>query len=257
MKKQLFGILSLIFLCAIFSGCIGNLSNDKVIHAYVGAGMQGPMDEIGVEFEKKYGIKVEYDYSGSGALLSKIIMSNKGDIFMPGDYSTIYRLQEKEMIKEYSNVTKHIPVIIVQKGNPKNIQGIRDLEKEGLKIAVGEESIAIGAVFPKILEKADKNGNISKNVKSNVVVKGITVKQVLFYVSEKTVDCAIIWRADALTLPESVDIVPIESEYNIIKTVPISILGTTKDYDSSKLFYDYVNNEGKAIFKKHGFMVIE
>ena len=43
----------------------------------------------------------------------------------------------------------------------------------------------------------------------------------------------------------------------MIKTVQISILTTTENYENSKLFYDFVNNEGKEIFEKHGFVALE
>jgi molybdate transport system substrate-binding protein len=260
MKKLLLGIISILSLTLLFSGCVDNTGAEQqeVLHAYVGAGMQMPMDEIAVEFEKKYGIKVEYDYSGSGALLSKIVASNQGDIFMPGDCSYVYQLEDKEMIKECSNVTKHIPVIAVQKGNPKNITGLSDLGQDDLELALGDESISIGKLFTKILAKAETKGlNITKAVDTNTVVTGATVKQVLLYVTEKNVDAAVVWKADAYENPDRVDIVPIESEYNIVKTVPISILSTTKNYENSKLFYDFVNNEGKEIFEKHGFVALE
>uniref|UniRef100_A9A718 Molybdenum ABC transporter, periplasmic molybdate-binding protein n=1 Tax=Methanococcus maripaludis (strain C6 / ATCC BAA-1332) TaxID=444158 RepID=A9A718_METM6 len=260
MKKSLLGIIAILSLTLLFSGCVDNTGEEDqaVLHAYVGAGMQMPMDEIAVEFEEKYGIKVEYDYSGSGALLSKIVASNQGDIFMPGDCSYVYQLQEKEMITEYSNVTKHIPVIAVQKGNPKNITGLSDLGQDDLELALGDDSISIGKLFAKILSKAETKGlNVTEAVNANTIVTGATVKQVLLYVTEKNVDAAVVWSADAYDNSDAVDIVPIKTEYNIIKTVPISILSTTENYKDSKLFYDFVNNEGKEIFEKHGFVALE
>ncbi|MBA2862881.1 molybdate ABC transporter substrate-binding protein [Methanococcus maripaludis] len=260
MKKSLLSIISILSLTLLFSGCVDSTGAEEqaVLHAYVGAGMQMPMDEIALEFEEKYGIKVEYDYSGSGALLSKIVASNQGDIFMPGDCSYVYQLQEKEMITEYANVTKHIPVIAVQKGNPKNITGLSDLGQDGLELALGDDSISIGKLFSKILAKAETKGvNVTEAVNANTVVTGATVKQVLLYVSEQNVDAAVVWKADAYENSDTVDIVPIESEFNIVKTVPISILSTTENYENAKLFYDFVNDEGKEIFEKHGFVALE
>ncbi len=251
MKKT--GVMLILLITLSFSGCTQKSNNNNVIHAYVGAGMQKPMDEIGKMFEKKYGIKVEYDYAGSGYLYSKILASRDGDIFMPGDTFYVNELKKKGLILKYENLTKHIPVIVVQKGNPKNISSLKDLAKPGIKIALGDENIAIGRTVDKILKKA--GGNISKGVNKNVVVRGATVKQVLLYVVNKDVDAAIVWRADALEEKNKVDIIPINPKYNIIKTVPIAILNTTKNKSNAEKFYKFVLTDGKKIFEKYGFEI--
>ena len=95
MKKAVFGLL-IVMAIVLSSGCMEKTeTKQEVIHAYVGAGMQKPMDEIAKMFEKKYGIKVEYDYAGSGYLYSKILATKEGDIFMPGLISMLESLKRK------------------------------------------------------------------------------------------------------------------------------------------------------------------
>ncbi|WP_457612037.1 molybdate ABC transporter substrate-binding protein [Methanocaldococcus sp.] len=254
MKRTLIIILLLL---TMFSGCY---ENKKVIHAYVGAGMQKPMDEIGKEFEREYNVRVEYDYAGSGYLYSKILATKKGDIFMPGSYYYIKKLEEKGLILKCANISYHIPVIVVKKGNPKHIKNILDLAKPGVKIAVGDKNIAIGRVTEKILDKLNKDHpGIKEKIERNIVVKGATVKQVLFYVLNGDVDAAIVWRADAVENKDRVEIINIDKKYNVIKTIPIAILKTTKDEKLANQFYNFVltKGKGKEIFKKYGFEVIE
>ena len=43
----------------------------------------------------------------------------------------------------------------------------------------------------------------------------------------------------------------------MIKTVPIAILKYTKDEKSARKFYNFVLMKGKAVFEKHGFVVLE
>jgi len=218
---SIFGLLIIITI-VLGSGCTQKSeTKEEVIHAYVGAGMQKPMDEIGKMFEEKYGIKVEYDYAGSGYLYSKILATNEGDIFMPGAHFYLKELEKRGYILKYKNFTKHIPVIVVQKGNPKNITCLEDLGKPGVKVALGDENIAIGKTFKKILQKAEKyNPGISEKINKNVVVKGATVKQVLLYVLEGQADAAVVWRADAVENKDKVDIIPIDPKYNGYKDSP-------------------------------------
>ncbi|ADC68727.1 molybdenum ABC transporter, periplasmic molybdate-binding protein [Methanocaldococcus sp. FS406-22] len=261
MSRKIASIFGLLIIIAIVLGCgctQKSETKEEVIHAYVGAGMQKPMDEIGKMFEEKYGIKVEYDYAGSGYLYSKILATKEGDIFMPGAYFYVGELEKKGYILKYKNFTKHIPVIVVQKENPKNITCLEDLGKPGIRVALGDDNIAIGRTFKKILQKAEKyDPGISEKINKNVVVKGATVKQVLLYVIEGDADAAVVWRADAIENKDKVDIIPINSKYNVIKTVPIAILKTTKNKENAEKFYNFVLTEGKEVFKKYGFEVIE
>jgi molybdate transport system substrate-binding protein len=255
-RNKLLKILLTLFLASILLGCAGK--TERIIHVYCGAGMQKPMDEIAKEFENEYGIKVICDYAGSGYLLAKITSTKSGDIFMPGDYLYIKKLEKEGGVLEYKNFTKHIPVIVVPKGNSKNITCLEDLGRECVRVALGDDNIAIGVAAKKIFAKAEKFvPGITEKIERNVVVRGATVKQVLLYVIEGQVDVGIVWRADALENSDKVDIIPINESYNVIKTVPIAILKYTKDEESARKFYNFVLTKGKDVFEKHGFVVLE
>ncbi len=249
-------LVLILALAVVMMGC-AQKSEQKVLHVYCGAGMRKPMDEIAKEFEQEYGVKVLCDYAGSGYLLAKIEATKSGDIFMPGDYVFIKKLLERGDVIEYRNFTKHIPVIVVPKGNPKHIRCLEDLAKPGVRLAIGDDNIAIGIAFKKILAKAEKyHPGIREKIMKNVVVRGATVKQVLLYAMEGQVDAAVVWRADALENKNKVDIIPINDSYNVIKTVPIAILKFTKDEKLAKEFYDFVLTKGRRVFEKHGFVVL-
>ena len=79
----------------------------------------------------------------------------------------------------------------------------------------------------------------------------------MLYVIEGQADAAVVWRADAIESKDKVDIIPIDPKYNVIKTVPIAMLKTTKNRENAEKFYNFVLTEGEEIFKKHGFEVIE
>ncbi len=262
MKNIKFIILVLTILTLTLAGCVDNNKNqntEKSIHAYVGAGMQKPMDEIGKKFEEKYGIKVVFDYAGSGYLYSKILATKSGDIFMPGAYYYMDLLEKKGYVLKYSNITKHIPVIVVKKGNPKNIKSLEDLGNEGISLAFGDKNIAIGRTTEKILEKLKKdNPEAVKRIENNIKVRCATVNQVVLYVENGNVDSGICWKSNALQSKDKVDIVKIDPKYNVIKTIPVGILSFTKDKEDATMFYNFVlSDEGKNIFKKYGFEILE
>ena len=112
------------------------------------------MDEIGILFEQENGVKVEYNYAGSNALLSGIEISKQGDVYMPGATMYIEKAKEKGFVDYEQNVAYHVPVIAVPKGNPANIRCLNDLTKPGVKVILGDpEAAACGKIANKILEK--------------------------------------------------------------------------------------------------------
>ncbi|MCK4270507.1 MAG: substrate-binding domain-containing protein, partial [Methanogenium sp.] len=107
---------------------------------YCGAGLRDPMDEIAEVFRQKEGISVDYIYGGSAQLLSQMELVKQGDAYMPGAKSYIDSAAEKGFISKSEKTVYHVLGIIVPKGNPKNIQCLDDLTKEGVRVAIGEPS---------------------------------------------------------------------------------------------------------------------
>ena len=91
-----------------------------------GAGLKAPLDEIGPLFTEKYGIAVQYNYGGAGALVPQMNLTRKGDVFMPGSTMEFKTAKSQGLVNESKFVAYHVPVIVVQKGNPKNITTLAD-----------------------------------------------------------------------------------------------------------------------------------
>ena len=226
---------------------------EKELLIFVGAGMKKPMDELKGVYEKKNNVKINIVYGGAGSLLSQIETTRRGDLFMPGSMYHYKIAEEKGLVDKGIEFLYHIPVIVVKKGNPKNIRGVLDLDRKGVKIALGDEnSLAIGPVTRKILEKA----GIYEDVKKNVVVREGTVSKLVLDVNSNFVDASIVWRSAAVQFGMDLEIIPIEEKFNEIKTIPISIVKFTKNEKLSKDFLSFVlSEEGKEIFKRYGFVV--
>ncbi len=214
--------------------------------------------ELIKNFEKRTGAKIEVHYGGSAEIYG--ILSTTGcDVFIPGSYYYTKIAMEKGYIinSTVKNVTLHIPVIAVPKGNPKNITNLSDLAKSNIKIVLGDpKACAIGKVAEKILKK----NHLWKNVSKNVIVYAPTVNQLLIYIATKQADAAIIWK-DMATWAEAkgkIQIINIPRKQNIIKTIPTAVTTYAKKDGSLKLaeaFNNYIaSKEGLKIWKKWGFI---
>lgn len=225
----------------------------KELTVYSGAGLKKPMGEIGKNFEKAHGVKVNYIYGGSSQLLSQLELSGKGDVFIVGSMNAYESAKKKNLVGECKKVAHHTPVIAVKKGNPKNIKSLDDLTKSGIKVILGDEKAnAIGATTQKIIKK-----NALDAINKNVVAKTATINEIVTHISEGTADVGIVTR-DSIFGNNSIDIIEIPKDKNIDQILPISSVLSTSDKELSDLFIDYVaSNEGKSIFEKYGFAPVK
>ena len=251
MKETAILTLALIILVSTpgLQGCGGE--ETKTLRLFCGAGIRPPVDEIIKLFKDETGIEVKPTYAGGGALLTQIQLNRQGDLYMPGDEEFISRAEGKGLISEKRDVAYFVPVILVQKGNPKGIKSIADLAKPGVRIAMGDpKACAVGGVTEKILKRA----GIEDQVKRNVVYTGVTVQELGNAVKLKTVDAAIVWDATAKFYPDSTEAIRIPEEQNVIARIPIGILSFSKHKKEAEKFLDFITSErARRIFEKHGY----
>lgn len=226
-------------------------SSQGSILVYAGAGLKAPMDEIGQVFTKKNGIDVQYNYGGSGTLISQMNLTKKGDVFIPGSTVEFSTAKGQGLVDTYQMIAYHVPVIAVQKGNPKNVTTIQDFTRSGLKIALGDaNATAIGKAGTKMFKKY----NITEAVEKNVVTRTPTINELSIIMNTGQADAALL-TLDQIN-PEKMDAVSIPVSDNVVLIVPIGITSFTKDPINAQKFADFVaSDEGKAIFAKHGFII--
>lgn len=216
---------------------------------YAGAGLKKPMTEIGETFTAKSGIGVDYTFAGSGTLITQMDLSRKGDAFIPGGTPDYRIAQDKELVGEPGYVAYHVPVIVVQKGNPQNITSVDDFTRAGLKLALGgADTTAIGRAGDKLFQKH----GILDDVEKNVVLRAPTINEVVVAMNMGTADAALI-TLDQVN-PKTMDTIDLPQEDGLTLIVPIGATAFTTQPDAARQFVEFVtSDEGKAIFAKHGF----
>ena len=231
-------------------------SGNKTITILAGAGTMKAMNELKENFENNNpGVNIDIRYGGSSELFGILETQKDADLFIPGDIKYVNEGMTKGYVinDTVRNITKHIPIIAVKDGNPKNITGLEDLGKSGVKVVLGDpKGPAIGSTTKKMLNKT----NLTDKISPNVVTYTTTVNQLLTYLITGQADATIIW-ADMTTWSESqgkIKTVEIPKDQNIVKTIPIAVTVYTKDESLAMKFEDYATSaEGLEIWKKWGF----
>ena len=223
---------------------------------YSGAGLRKPVNELGKLFEQQEGIKVTFNYAGSAHLTSQILLTEKGDVILPGDVAELQPLRDKGMVAEEINLLYHVPVLVVPKGNPANIKSLSDLARPEVKVALGDSKAnPIGKVADKALTKA----NLLEKVNQNVVTRTATVNELMVYLSMGQADAAIIWEENTHGMQDKVEVVPGVSELDdLVKVVPAGVLKCSAHPELAQKFAAFAaSEEGKGIWEKWGFRTYE
>ena len=227
-------------------------STAKELLLYCGAGIRPPVQQIAEAFQREHGVKVITDYAGSEVLISKIKLARRGDLYMPGDKHYVEQAAAEGMILSQQSVCYFVPTILVRKGNPKNIRGLRDLLADGLKLGLGDaKACAIGRKTKQIFAK---NNIAWEDVEKNVAFQSLTVNELGMQIQAGSLDAVIVWDAIARYYSEHGTEVPIPVEQNVISTVNIGILSFTKDRSLAGQFVEFAASpHGQGIFKQNNY----
>ncbi len=223
-----------------------------------GAASKPAMEEIAKEFEKKEGVKVELNISGSGVLLSQIKLTEKGDIYFPGSVDFIHKARKEGLIIETTEtkIVYLVPSINVKKGNPKNIKKLKDLCRPGIKVVIASpEMVAIGVFAVEIIEynlNAEEKAAFRKNIINYVE----SVEKLANVISLEAADAIIGWSVCENWDPGRIETVKLGAD-EIIRISYLSAVITKhcKNIRLAQKFIDYMNSPegGIKYFKKYGY----
>jgi molybdate transport system substrate-binding protein len=219
---------------------------------FAGAGLRQPVDRLAANFEEKTGHRVFVDYAGSGRLLARISASGRGDLYMPGSFFYIEKLLAQGRIHSWRPVVVHTPVMAINKSEAQRLIKFEDLAKPGVRLALGDpKAMALGRAAMTILERS----GLKEKILANVVTHGATVKQLILYVAEGSVDAAIVGRADAFQFRDRVAMIPIPENICKPETVAAAVLTTTNDLKAAAALQDFLASpEAIQVFEGFGFL---
>lgn len=154
---------------------------------YCGAGMQKPFQEIADAFQAETGCEMNVTYANAAQLQTQISESKQGAFFIAGSQEEVKPVAD--FVLDSTPLVKHIPVLAVAAGNPKEIKGIADLAREDVVTVIGDpESTPIG----KIAMKAFADFEVKEKV--NLAATTTTAPQLATVIGLGEADAAIIWK---------------------------------------------------------------
>jgi ABC-type molybdate transport system substrate-binding protein len=205
-------------------------------------------------FEQREGVKVNTVYNGCGILTSQMrtLQKNKGKGF-PDSYMAcdVYYLKTvQDLFEEGTHISDTDIVMVVQKGNPKNILQLSDLTRSGVRIALGHpEQCTIGILSRRLLESSKVYETIKEN--QNIVTETASSALLIPNITTGAADVVLAYQTDTLAEQGKLDVIPISS--NLAKAIqPYSIARSSQFKRLNERLFDTISRSRKK-FEQAGF----
>ena len=262
-----------IFLIAvtILTGCSPKDRGDAALLCHVGGTMRPVFEKLTELYEEETGQKIDINSAGSGELLANIQLLAEGDLYVSHD-PFLDTIMGKDLAVNGWTLGEIYPVIIVQKGNPKNIHTLNDFTRDDVQLALTDYRLStLGRMLPVIFGKA------GMNLESITRKKNIIIHRSGSYVANlvvlKNADAALVWGAvaalrtenlDSISIPENlptphVDAITSATGKSYILTpvrVTICSLKCSQQSEKAEAFIQFLmTDKAQDIFKEYGFGV--
>ena len=246
----------LVLLAMIMSLCSSCSPAESKLSVFAAAGAKPAIDEICQKFDGQSGTKVEISYGGGGEVLSQMILSKSGDVYIAPEQRFMETAKEKQAIDSETirSVAYMIPVIAVQKGNPKNIITSDDLAKPGIRVAITRpETTLLGKYAPEIFHKA----GLAEAIEKNIITQAARPDSLLTTLVMGQVDAGIIWNFYQILAPEQIEVIFLAPEQLTgVGEMQVAVSAYSNDRRSAQQFIDFITSaDSKAVFKKLGYLV--
>src|SRR5436190_6296466 len=212
---------------------------------------------LGRQFEQSHvGTRVVFNLAGSQELRTQIENGAPADVFASADRKHMQALVDAGSASGPKVFARNEPVLVVPRGNPAGIGSLRDLPK-ARRIVVGVPEVPIGAYTLRILDAASKQygTDFGAKVEAAVVSRELNVRQVLAKVALGEADVAVVYRTDAATAKQGVEVIVIPDDVNVVAEYPIAVLAPTRQPALAREFVGWVlSRPGQEVLSRFGFL---
>jgi len=216
---------------------------------YAGSMLRPAIEETIVAFEEREGVKVSRVYNGCGILVAQMKAGQKPDAYFACDVE--FMQQVSDIFPEPVDVSQNELVIIVPKGNPRNIASLRDLTLPDLRVGVGhEKQCAMGWITQNVFRES----GMQSELMSNVTVQTPTGDMLVNQLRTGSLDAAVVYLSNAAGSAEYLDAVQIQGIPCSTATQPWAVAKESHFPQlASRLFARISSAESQDIFAAEGF----
>ena len=219
------------------------------ITIFAASSLTESFDAMAKQFEKKYpDVSVKFDYDASSNLATQINQGAPADVFASADQDNLQKTIDSGAVTPPAVVfARNRLEIAVEKGNPKKIKSLADLQKSGLVVVLCADQVPCGKYAAQSLAMAGVTINPSS--------KEENAKATLSKVSIGEADASIVYVTDVKASKGTTSGVKIADKQNVIATYPMGVVKESQNATAAKAWVQYVTSkDGQKTLRKFGFL---
>ena len=204
---------------------------------------------VAKQFEKKHPhVTVKFDFDSSANLAAQIQQGAPADVFASADEANLQKAVDSGDVTTKPVVfAKNRLEIAVEKGNPKRIKGLADLDKSGLVVVLCADAVPCG----KYAAEAFANARVTVSPAS----KEENAKATLSKVSLGEADASVVYVTDVQAAKGGVSGVKIPDRQNVIATYPIAVTKDSRSSAAATAWVQFIESKtAQTTLRKFGFL---
>jgi molybdate transport system substrate-binding protein len=217
------------------------------VTVFAAASLTEAFTTLGARFERQHpGTTVQFSFGPSSGLAEQISAGAPADVLASADTATMDRIVRQGRAARSTVFATNELEIAVPAGNPAHVQGLADLTRSAVKVALCQPQVPCGSLAAQAFHRA------------GVTVRPVTleadVKSVLAKVSLGEVDAGVVYVTDVRAAGDAVTGIPIPAAVNTSTQYPIAALTDAPNAVTASAFVAYVMSDaGRSALAAAGF----
>lgn len=244
-------LVAVFFLSAIIAlaGCGSAGNEDEPTLTVLGASsLTEALTEYGDSFG---GARVRSAFAGSDELAVQIRQGAKGDVFASADIDYPAELHREGLVGKPVVFARNRLIVVVPTDS--EAKALADLAKPGVKIAIGDPSVPVGAYTREVLTRLPASER--KAILANVRTEEPEVSSVLAKVVNGAADAGFVYVTDAKTVAGQVHTVAIPSSLQPDVAYAAAVVNNSGEPDLAKRYLEgLLHGAGAAALRRAGFL---
>lgn len=208
-----------------------------------------------------------FNFAGSQQLVAQLQQGAPADVFASADKATMDKAVAAVLIDGAPReLARNRLIVVLPNDNPGHILTLKDLARAGVKLALADPSVPVGAYTVQVLDKlaADPayGPAFKTQVLANVVSRENNVRQVLSRVQLDAVDAGVVYGTDAQAASVGatgsvppVTVLDIPARYNVTAAYYIAPVKGAPHAAAAQTWISYLlSDPGQAILAQYGFV---
>ena len=251
------GVLALALLLCLGS-LQGRAADVQTLTVFAAASLHNAFADIAAKFEAAHpGVNVRSNFDGSQILETQLANGAPADVFASADTRWMNKAADAGLVTTPVNFAGNSLVAITQ--IDEDVHSLRDITRNGLKIAICAEAVPCGRYTRIALDKMSADPHFwkdyAKQVMRNVVTQEQNVEAIVTKINLGEVDVGFVYASDVVQKSgvRSRSLV-IPDEDQELATYPIAVVKGSANEKLARAFLEFVlSADGQTVLRGYGF----